>query len=102
MTALLDAHLHFWDPTTRHYDWLAAHPSLQRRFGPEDLDAGGHELTGAVFVQADCRDDEALGEVRWVADLARHHQVIRGIVAYAPYDLVMPGQVRRSEEHTSE
>ena len=84
MTALVDAHLHFWDPTTRHYDWLAAHPSLQRRFGPEDLDAGGHELTGAVFVQADCRDDEALGEVRWVADLARHHQVIRGIVAYAP------------------
>jgi predicted TIM-barrel fold metal-dependent hydrolase len=84
MTALLDAHLHFWDPTARHHDWLAGHPPLQRRFGPQDLDAGGHELTGAVFVQADCRDAEALDEVRWVADLARDHSFIRGIVAYAP------------------
>jgi len=87
MTTLLDAHVHFWDPGTRHHDWLAAHPSLHRRFGPEDLDAGAHELTGAVFVQADCRDDEALGEVQWVSALARSHPVIRGIVAYAPLHL---------------
>jgi 2-dehydro-3-deoxygluconokinase len=33
MTALLDAHLHFWDPRARHHDWLRVHPSLQRRFG---------------------------------------------------------------------
>lgn len=84
MTALLDAHLHFWDPAMRHHDWLSAYAPLQRRFGPEDLDACGHDLIGAVFVQADCRDDEALGEVSWVADLARDHPVIRGIVAYAP------------------
>jgi L-fuconolactonase len=84
MTALLDAHLHFWDPAARHHDWLAAHPSLHRRFGPEDLDTGAHELTGAVFVQADCRDGEALDEIRWVAGLARDHPLIRGIVAYAP------------------
>jgi len=84
MTALLDAHLHFWDPAARHHDWLATYPPLHRRFGPEDLDAGPYELIGAVFVQADCRDSEALGEVRWVADLARDHPLIRGIVAYAP------------------
>lgn len=84
MTELFDAHLHFWDSTARHHDWLAAHPSLRRRFGPEDLGAGAHELIGAVFVQADCRDDEALDEVRWVADMARDHSLIRGIVAYAP------------------
>jgi L-fuconolactonase len=84
MTALLDAHLHFWDPAARHHDWLAAYPPLQRKFGPEDLDPDGYDLTGVVFVQADCRDDEALDEMRWVADLARDHPVIRGIVAYAP------------------
>jgi L-fuconolactonase len=84
MTEVLDAHLHFWDPTARHHDWLAAHPRLWRRFGPEDLDTGAHELTGAVFVQADCRDDEAIDEVHWVADMARDHSLIRGIVAYAP------------------
>lgn len=94
MTALLDAHLHLWDPAARHHDWLAAYPPLQRSFRPEDLDGDGHELTGAVFVQADCRDDEALDEMRWVADLARDHPVIRGIVAYAPLH-----QGRAAERH---
>jgi predicted TIM-barrel fold metal-dependent hydrolase len=84
MIALLDAHLHFWDPAARHHGWLAVTPPLRRRFGPEDLDTGAYELTGAVFVQADCRDTEALDEVRWVMDLARDHPLIRGIVAYAP------------------
>jgi len=84
MTPLLDAHLHFWDPAARHHDWLAAHPPLRRRFGPEDLAPGAHELTGAVFVQADCHEAEALAEVRWVTELAQDHPLIRGIVAYAP------------------
>jgi L-fuconolactonase len=84
MTAIVDAHLHFWDPRARHHDWLAAHPSLQRRFGPDDLDAGRHEVTGAVFVQADCRDDEAMDEVRWVERLAEAYPFVSGIVAYAP------------------
>lgn len=81
---IIDGHVHFWDPCARHYDWLAVHPGLARRFGPEDLDPGHHDLAGALFVQADCRDDEALDEVRWVRELARHHPLIRGIVAYAP------------------
>lgn len=81
---ILDAHLHFWEPAARHHEWLAAHPGLERRFGPEDLDPGRHTLSGAVFVQADCRDEEALDEVRWVEHLAEADPVLRGIVAYAP------------------
>jgi L-fuconolactonase len=84
MNGILDAHLHFWDPAARHHDWLAEHPQLLRRFTPEDLDSGRHELTGAVFVQADCRDDEALEEVRWVEQMASSHPFIVGVVAYAP------------------
>jgi L-fuconolactonase len=84
MTRIIDAHLHFWDPSARHHDWLDEEPRLQRRFGPEDLDLGRHELVGAVFVQADCRDDEALDEVRWVERLAVEHPFICGVVAYAP------------------
>ena len=71
MSGILDAHLHLWDPAARHHDWLDGQPALQRRFGPEDVDAGRHALTGAVFVQADCRDDEALDEVRWVQEIGR-------------------------------
>jgi predicted TIM-barrel fold metal-dependent hydrolase len=84
MTEIVDAHLHFWDPHARHHDWLTAHPSLQQRFGPDDLDTGGHELIGAVFVQADCREDEALDEVGWVERLAEAYPFVSGIVAYAP------------------
>jgi len=82
MSGILDAHLHLWDPAARHHDWLDGQPALQRRFGPEDVDAGRHALTGAVFVQADCRDDEALDEVRWVQEIGP--PLVRGIVAYAP------------------
>jgi L-fuconolactonase len=81
---ILDAHVHFWDPAARRHAWLDAHPSLQRRFGPGDLDPGRHELAGAVFVQADCREEEAADEVRWVSGLAPEHPLVRGIVAYAP------------------
>lgn len=84
MVRLIDAHVHFWDPAARHHDWLEQVPPLRRRFGPEDLDAGAREPSGIVFVQADCRDEEALDEVRWVARLTGGAAPIGGIVAYAP------------------
>ncbi|HEY5100102.1 MAG TPA: amidohydrolase family protein [Gaiellaceae bacterium] len=85
MRKILDAHLHLWDPSERTHDWLEEVPILRRRFGPEDVDGGRYDLAGAVFVQADCRDEEALGEVRWVNEVAR--PLVRGVVAYAPVHL---------------
>jgi predicted TIM-barrel fold metal-dependent hydrolase len=84
---ILDAHVHFWDRSARRYAWLDAIPALQRRFGPEDYDAGRHDVGGMIFVQADCRDEEALDEVRWVAELAVRDPRVRGIVAHAPLHL---------------
>jgi L-fuconolactonase len=85
MSRILDAHLHLWDPAERNHDWLDEQPALRRRFGPEDVDAGRHDLVGAIFVQADCREEEALDEVRWVQDVA--WPLVRGVVAYAPVHL---------------
>jgi predicted TIM-barrel fold metal-dependent hydrolase len=70
IAVILDAHVHFWDPGSRRYAWLDEHPSLLRRFGPGDYDSGQHAVGGMIFVQADCTADEALGEARWVEDLA--------------------------------
>jgi L-fuconolactonase len=84
---ILDSHVHFWDPEARRYDWLDEHPVLRRRFGPEDYDAGRHEVAGLIFVQADCRDEEALEEARWVGELAARDPRVRGSVAYAPVHL---------------
>jgi L-fuconolactonase len=85
MTKVLDAHLHLWDPSERHYDWLEEVAVLRRRFGPDDVVLGRYELAGAIFVQADCRDEEALDEVHWVQTVAK--PLVRGIVAYAPVHL---------------
>jgi L-fuconolactonase len=84
---ILDAHVHFWDPHARRHAWLDEHPALNGRFGPEDYDPGRHDLGGAIFVQADCREDEALGEALWVAELAASDPRVRGIVAYSPVHL---------------
>jgi L-fuconolactonase len=84
---IVDGHVHFWDPVARHHGWLDEQAPLRRRFGPEDLDVGHHELAGVVFVEADCRPEEALEEVRWVTALAREYPLIRGIVAHAPLRL---------------
>jgi len=77
---MIDAHIHFWDPARLHYAWLRDIPALNRRFTPEDLQVAAD---GFVFVQADCRDDEAWAEIAWVDALARRHPIL-GIVAYAP------------------
>jgi predicted TIM-barrel fold metal-dependent hydrolase len=83
----VDAHVHFWDPGLRRYAWLDEQPSLLRRFGPEDYDGGAHPVSGMIFVQADCEADQAMGEVRWVEELASVDPRILGIVAYAPVHL---------------
>ena len=84
---IFDAHVHFWDPGARRHAWLDGNPTLCRPFVPEDYDAGRHEVAGLLFVEADCRDEEALDEVRWVGELAQREPRIRGVVAYAPLHL---------------
>jgi L-fuconolactonase len=79
---MIDAHVHFWDPERLNYEWLAELPSLRRRYTPNELPPTRHAVTGWVFVQADCREDETWAEIDWVSELARQHP-IRGIVAYA-------------------
>jgi L-fuconolactonase len=83
VTALVDAHLHLWDPRRFRYPWLAELPALDRPFGPAALDTGGHRLTGAVFVEAGRVPAQALAELRWVEEIAAGLPVLRGAVAHA-------------------
>jgi L-fuconolactonase len=86
MSRLIDAHIHFWDPDARRHDWLSAAPDLQRAFVPSDIEFGTRVPDGLVFVEADCRPDEALSEVDWVSSLGAHPVPIVGIVAHAPLE----------------
>lgn len=71
--AIVDAHVHFWDPGRFDYDWLPA--ELRRPFLPAGY--GDGEL---IFVEADCRDP---GEVEWAEALG----AAAGIVAFMDDDL---------------
>lgn len=87
----IDAHLHLWDPGTLDYPWLdglsiaAAHTlrDVPARLGPA-------QVSGAVFVQAECVAEQRQEEIRWVqAQTPSAGGVeILGIVAAA--DLLAP------------
>jgi len=86
--ALIDSHVHFWDPAYLRYEWLTDLPAIHRPFLPDDLreQAGDLSLAGFVFVQADCVPEDALQEAVWVAQLAETETQIQGIVAFAPLE----------------
>jgi L-fuconolactonase len=80
---VVDAHVHFWDPTVLHYPWLDATPALNRAFLPRDLDSlSAHTVDGVVFVEANTIADEGMAEVDFVERLERNERRIVGIVAY--------------------
>jgi L-fuconolactonase len=80
---VVDAHVHFWQPAELEYPWLADLPPLQRAFLPRDHAAAcGGAVEKLVFVEANCRPDQALREVRAVEALAVEDARIAGIVAF--------------------
>jgi L-fuconolactonase len=84
---VIDAHVHFWDPAELDYPWLAGLPSIRRAFLPPDYVAatreGGGPLPQVVFVEANCRPEQARREVLLVERLAQErHPCIAGIVAF--------------------
>lgn len=85
---LVDTHLHLWDPATLHYPWLEQVPPLNRRFGVDDFRAACGDVAVAqmVFVQCDCRPEQALAEADWVAAAAARDPRLRGLVAFAPLE----------------
>lgn len=81
---VIDSHVHVWDPAGLDYTWLEDAPTLNKPFLPQDLPHTGANTRAAVFVQADCRNDQALKEVDWVSGLHAGWPQLAGIVAFAP------------------
>ncbi|WP_427170611.1 amidohydrolase family protein [Arthrobacter sp. 92] len=85
MIKIIDSHVHVWEPTRFHYAWLEG--ELNTPFLPADLPHVEARTRGAVFVQADCRDEEALAEVDWVSSLGPVWPALRAIVAAVQIEL---------------
>lgn len=85
---LVDAHIHVWDVKARHHDWLQDEPALNRSFMPAAPELSAAGVTAAIFVEASCRESEALDEAIWVQHLADSGQwpELAGIVAHAPLE----------------
>src|SRR5205823_9482041 len=83
--SVIDSHVHFWDPAELHYPWLEAVPALDRAFRPADYAAatGAAPIAQVVFVEANCRPEEAGREVQLAERLARAEPRIAGIIAFA-------------------
>ncbi len=76
-----DAHQHFWNYDPAEYAWIGAGmETLRRSFGPTDLSPllAAEAIDGCIAVQA----RQSLDETRWLLDLAREHDFIRGIVGW--------------------
>ena len=86
---VVDTHLHLWDPTVLDYPWLAGQDVLGQphRVGRA---AVAVPATASVFVQAECRPEQALDEVVWVEEQAAAGRPLGldvvALVAAAPVD----------------
>jgi len=81
--AMVDAHVHFWDPTKHYYPWLCDKPLIPFRYGdysaicrpyyPADylVDARGHNVVKAVYLEAEWDPRDPIGEMDFIARLRR-------------------------------
>jgi L-fuconolactonase len=81
--SVIDAHHHLWLYSAAEYSWIDdSMAALRRDFPPTDLVAelAKAGVDGAVTVQA----RQNLEETRWLLELARSCEAIRGVVGWAP------------------
>jgi L-fuconolactonase len=84
----IDAHHHFWRYTPEEYGWISeAMRVIRRDFLPADLAAEirAAGVKGVISVQA----RQTMEETRWLLELAREHDFVRGVVGWVP--LIEPG-----------
>ena len=79
----VDAHHHLWRYTPDEYGWIndAMH-ILKRDFLPDDLrrETSQAGIDATIAVQA----RQSLEETRWLLDIARDSDLVRGVVGWAP------------------
>lgn len=87
-TAIVDAHVHLWDPARMRIPWLDGNDLLNRPYGLAEYRAhtAGIDIAGFVYVQVDVAPAYGLTEARIVAELAAEEPRLRAIVAYAPLE----------------
>lgn len=86
--AIVDAHLHLWDPQRLRYPWLEDNTMLNRPFLLDDFRraASGCDVQAMVFVQCEAEPAACFDEAAWVARLAEDEPRLAALVAWAPLE----------------
>ncbi len=93
---IMDAHVHFWDPSVLRYPWLDALPTLDRPFLPAGYAnaTAGVPIDTMILVEANCLPHQTLGEADFFEQIAGAHPRVAGIVAFA--SLTTPAELDRT------
>ncbi len=95
---IVDAHQHFWDIGKNYYPWLQDEPMIPFRYGdysairknylPADYrkDAGGYEVVGSVYVEAEWDRKNSVAEMKYIDALRRAEGLPSVAVAHAQLD----------------
>jgi len=85
LPAIVDSHVHLWNPQRLRYAWLDGLPTLHQEFLPEQFAAASASanVVKMIFVECGCESSQALDEVDWICVLAKFEPRLRGIVARA-------------------
>jgi L-fuconolactonase len=86
--AIVDAHVHLWNPELMRIPWLDGNPVLEKPFGPAEYRAhtAGLDVAAFVYVQVDVAPAYAFTEVLSVAAQAAEEPRLKAIVAFAPLE----------------
>ena len=83
--AIVDSHVHLWNPAQLRYSWLDGLAALNRAFLPADFAAASAtaNVGKIIFVECGCEPAQSLAEANWISDLAKTEPWLKGIVAHA-------------------
>ena len=86
--AIIDTHVHLFDPARLRYGWLAGAAEINRPHSIADFDAAtmGTAIEGFVFVEVAADPGEHLREAAMVQAVASANPRLRAIVAHAPVE----------------
>ena len=86
--AIVDSHVHLYDPTWLRYGWLARVPKINRRYDLADFDRcrGPVEVDKLVFAEVAVDPGLHFAEAAWVQGLADEDPRLAGMIAHAPME----------------
>ncbi|MFM7679393.1 MAG: amidohydrolase family protein [Roseiflexaceae bacterium] len=86
--AIVDTHLHLWDPAHFRISWLDGNDVLNARFLAEEFAQHSRDVhvEAAVYLEVAVEPQYAILEAQYINTLARQLPKIKGIVAAAPVE----------------